>query len=118
MKKSKFNTQFIIYVLLIIGDITMLLPFIWLMLSTFKPNAEINAVPPSFFPKQWTFENYGSLLERFNINRYFLNSLFLAVTKTAIIISSESLFATILSVMLGFEHFKISLVIGGALILL
>ncbi len=39
-------------------------------------------------------------------------------SKTAIIISSESLFATALSVLLNFEPFKINLLIGGTLILI
>lgn len=74
----------LLYIILIIGAITMLLPFIWLVLSTLKTNNEINAVPPTFFPKEWTLENYKSILENFNIGRYFSNSLFLALVKTVI----------------------------------
>ncbi len=83
-KAFKFNKNSIIYIILVIGGITMLLPFIWLMLSTFKTNGEINAIPPTFIPKSWTFENYTSLVERFNIGRYFINSVYLSIIKTAI----------------------------------
>lgn len=74
----------VVYTILIIGAITMLLPFVWLVFSTFKTNAEINAFPPTFLPEAWTIENYATLLERFNIGRYFVNSLYLSIIKTAI----------------------------------
>ncbi len=81
--KKDFN-RIIVNVILIIGAITMLLPFIWLMLSTFKTNSEINSFPPTFIPEQWVLTNYSDLFTKFNINRYFVNSLFLATIKTAI----------------------------------
>lgn len=74
----------ILYTILIIGAITMLLPFVWLVLSTLKSNNEINSIPPTFIPKVWTIENYQYILKNFNITRYFGNSLFLAIIKTVI----------------------------------
>lgn len=83
MKKEKISL-FILKIVLYIGGLIMLLPFLWLMFSTFKNSQEITAVPATFFPRKWTFENYLDILENFNITRYFLNSLFLSTVKTAI----------------------------------
>ncbi len=85
MQSKKINIgRICIYVVLILGAITMLLPFIWLVLSTFKSNAEINAFPPTFFPKEWIITNYTDLFEKFNIDKYFVNSLYLSTVKTVI----------------------------------
>ncbi|MDD4082400.1 MAG: hypothetical protein PHD05_03340, partial [Sphaerochaetaceae bacterium] len=48
----------LIYVGLIIVAIITLVPFIWLIASTFKSNYEIVKVPGTFFPKKITFEHY------------------------------------------------------------
>ncbi len=74
----------IIYALLAFGAVTMFLPFLWLILSTFKTNSEITMVPPSFFPRFFTLDNYYEVFKKFNIGRYFLNSTYLSVVKTSI----------------------------------
>ncbi len=74
----------ILYFVLTIGALFMLLPFVWLILSTLKTTKEITAVPPSFFPKSLNLENYFSVFKNFDIGRYFLNSTYLSVVKTAI----------------------------------
>jgi len=82
---SKLNLQKkIVYTLLILGAIVMSLPFIWLILSTFKTNKEIMGFPPTFIPNNWTIENYVDIMKNLKISRYFMNSLFLAGTKTII----------------------------------
>lgn len=81
--KNKGMGLFFIILLWIIG-IFMFIPFLWLIVSTFKTNQEIMAIPPSFFPKMWSVENYKYILSQFNISRYFMNSVFLAVVKTVI----------------------------------
>ena len=36
-------------------------PFLWVVISSFKPLAEIQSITFHFFPKQWTAENYANL---------------------------------------------------------
>ncbi len=83
MKIEKIGTV-LLKILLYFGGIIMLLPFLWLILSTFKHSTEITAVPATFFPKEWTIANYIDIFKSFNIARYFMNSVFLATIKTAI----------------------------------
>ncbi len=37
-------------------------PFLWVVISSFKPLAEIQSITFHFFPKEWTAENYVNLL--------------------------------------------------------
>ncbi len=83
MKIEKISS-YVLKGFLILGGLIMFLPFLWLMLSTFKTSKEITSVPTTFFPHLWTIENYFDIFESFNIARYFMNSIFLATVKTAI----------------------------------
>ncbi len=76
--------MFFTYAALILMACITLVPFIWLIASTFKSNYEIVGVPGTFFPKKVTGEHYRYILGRFNILSYFFNSLFLAVVKTTV----------------------------------
>ena len=52
-KKSKI----IIYVLLTIMALYFLSPFVYMLFTTFKTEAEAIAYPPKMFPKKWLGEN-------------------------------------------------------------
>lgn len=65
----------LIYALLLIGALVMLFPVLWMAMSTFKPEAEISAYPPSFLPKRFTLEPLIDAWTKINFGRYFLNSL-------------------------------------------
>ena len=73
-----------IYFALILLAIVTLLPFVWLIASTFKTNPEIVGVPGTFFPKSFTLEHYSYITGKFQIGTFFFNSLALAIIKTAI----------------------------------
>lgn len=47
------------YFILVPACLVTLLPFIWMVLSSFKPLAEIRQVPPTFFPNNFTLANYA-----------------------------------------------------------
>jgi len=87
MKQHKSGQRILtilIYAGLILVAFITLVPFIWLIASTFKTNHEIVGVPATFFPRTFTLEHYGYIINTFHILRYFFNSLFLAVVKTAV----------------------------------
>ena len=66
---------------LFIGLLIMVVPFIWMLLGSFKPTAELRQVPPTWWPVQGTFENFTELFSRQNFGRFFFNS---AVVATAV----------------------------------
>jgi multiple sugar transport system permease protein len=51
--------------------------------SSFKPEAEVRNVPPTWWPHTWTLGNYDNLFSRLDFPRYFTNSLVVAVLVTA-----------------------------------
>ncbi len=71
-KKIAYGTLFQLLVLLSVG--VVLIPVLWIVLSSVKPYADIFAVPPRFLPSKLTFENFSQSLSAANFQRYFLNS--------------------------------------------
>ncbi|WP_116998147.1 carbohydrate ABC transporter permease [Desertimonas flava] len=65
------------------GFVVMAIPFVWMILSSFKTSAEMRQWPPTWIPKDPTTENYRELFERLDFPRYFLNSIISALAVTA-----------------------------------
>ena len=72
------------YALLVLLALATLLPVLWVVLSSFKPQSELFRVPLTFIPKDWTIQNYQSSLRAGNFPVYFSNTVFVAVVSTAL----------------------------------
>ena len=57
MKKFKLGTL-VLYILLAVGGLIMIVPFIWMLISSMKTWAECGSMPPTWWPKDPTLENY------------------------------------------------------------
>ncbi len=68
----------------------MVLPFLWMILSSFKPNLDIISVDFKLFSSNWTLDNYRQVIEKMPIARAYFNSLLIAsiVTVTSILSAS------------------------------
>ena len=62
--------------------LVMLVPIIWLLLGAFKPDAEIIAYPPTFFPAEFTLKNFTKCMQRIDIIQYMKNSIIFSVGTT------------------------------------
>lgn len=62
-------------VLLIAGGLLMMIPFIWMITSSFKPENEFTAVPPTLLPKEFTMKNYVDLFTKLDFMVYLKNTL-------------------------------------------
>ena len=71
-----------LYVVLGLGFIAMIFPFIWMILGSFKTNAEIRANPLGLLPEAATLDNYTQLFGRLDFATYFTNSVVVAVSVT------------------------------------
>lgn len=58
MKKKSVGNHLAIYLLLTIGAIVMVFPFVWSVLTSFKSLSESLKVPPAIFPEGWNVMNY------------------------------------------------------------
>ena len=77
--------------ILLACSVLTILPFIWMLSSSFKTNAEINALAQSFLPQSATAQNYVDVLQKFDFLRYFLNSLFYALIITVVTVYTSAL---------------------------
>lgn len=91
MKKATLTQYTIAGVLVLV----FLVPVIYIILSSFKPMNELFSTNPTFFPSQWTTDNYVTALARGDFSRYIFNSLIVAVSSTilAVVINSMSGYA-------------------------
>ncbi|MCK4375996.1 MAG: carbohydrate ABC transporter permease [Candidatus Brocadiae bacterium] len=58
----------------------MLVPFMWMVLASFKPLQEVEQLNP--IPSVWRFENYLNVFEQVAFARYYFNSIFIAAWVT------------------------------------
>jgi multiple sugar transport system permease protein len=72
-----------LHVALIAGLIVMAMPFVWMIVSSFKTTGELRQLPPTWLPENPTTGNYRGLFDRLNFPRYFFNSAVVAVAVTA-----------------------------------
>lgn len=73
-----------IFVILCIGAVFMLFPFVWMILSAFKTNADIYSYPPRWIPSIWTGENFKHVFEMIPFLKYYINSIYTSVVQTAL----------------------------------
>ncbi|MGL5378729.1 carbohydrate ABC transporter permease, partial [Clostridium sp.] len=71
---------------LLFMSVVTVLPFIWMIFSSFKSNSEIASAESTFFPKNFTFENYAGIQANFDFLRLFGNSLFIAIAVTVLVV--------------------------------
>jgi multiple sugar transport system permease protein len=80
---NKFEIrQLIVPISAILIAAYFLAPIIWQVLTSFKLNADISAIPNVYIPKRITFEHYLSLFRRRPFGLYILNSAFVSITST------------------------------------
>lgn len=92
MKSKKITLgNLAVHILLLSGSIVMVLPFIWMLSTSFKPAAEVLSWPPQFIPKTWTMENYRAVFRTAPFLRFFLNSVLVSLVSTASIILTSTL---------------------------
>jgi len=73
---------FVLYLLLLVGCAIMLLPFFWMVTTSFKTELETLRIPPQWLPSGFRWENYVKAWNAAPFGRYFFNSFFIAITTT------------------------------------
>jgi multiple sugar transport system permease protein len=73
--------RIVLYAILLIGLLVVVGPFLWMLLSSVKPEAEIRRV--TWLPETWTLEHYRDLFDRLDFPKFFVNSAIVAILVTA-----------------------------------
>lgn len=81
LRRTRHTVRFAV---LMIGTVIMVLPFLYMVSTSFKPNVLAFEWPPQFLPHHPTLKNYITAWSDNNFGRYFLNSAVVACVTTAL----------------------------------
>lgn len=94
--------KYLSYVVFFLVAAIVLLPIVWLFVSSFKSDADVISWPPSFWPKKWVFDQYQYVADAIPIFNMLKNTVIFAGSVTVISLFIDSLAAYAFARM----HFK------------
>jgi len=80
-----------VYIILILGCFITLMPFLWMLLTSFKTQIEAVMIPPTILPKQWVVTAYQTLTEKIPFFRMYWNT----ILTSLITIAGQLLFCSL-----------------------
>ncbi len=85
--------QVIIYIILIVGILYTLLPFLWMLGTSFKSSTEIVRMPPTLIPEKFTLSSYRTIFTDPSVPlaRFYLNSIIVTFSIVAMVLFTSSL---------------------------
>ena len=97
MKKKKTlqtePTNVVGSIILLIGSLIMVFPFVWMILSAFKTVGDVYTYPPKWLPSEWKFTNFQTVFDMIPFWTYYGNSIFTSVIQTVLQIAISILAA-------------------------
>ncbi|MFW6119500.1 MAG: carbohydrate ABC transporter permease [Petrotogales bacterium] len=99
-KKPSVIEQIGVHTVLFFGSLIMIVPFVWMVSTSFKAPEEVYLIPPRWIPNNPTLSNYIDLFEAMNFGKPFMNTIIVALSITflSVILSSMAGY--------GFAKFK------------
>ncbi len=82
-RRKKTTFEVFLHVIIIIGAIVMVFPFVWMFLSAVKPLEQVFAVPPVWIPNPFVWENFSRSFEAMPFGRGYFNSFYISVIVVA-----------------------------------
>jgi multiple sugar transport system permease protein len=95
--KREKSQQLFVGILLAVGGLLVSIPFVWMILSSFKPESEVMQLTPTLFPQEFTLENFHNLFVNMNFGLYLKNTF---------VIVLWSFFGLFLNAMAGYAFAK------------
>jgi len=92
-KRRRLTHQAVFYVFLLTGSILFILPFVWMVSTSLKSDAQIFVFPPIWIPHPVMWENYLRAVNFIPFFTYFKNTLYLCIMNVTGVIISSSLVA-------------------------
>lgn len=78
-KKKVKKDSILVYIILAAGSVIMLLPFLWMILTSFKSYEETITIPIVWIPSEWKISNYTEVLMRLDFLKYYINTIIVTV---------------------------------------
>lgn len=82
--------KIVIHILLILGSLIMILPFVWMILTAGKTIPETTAIPPVLFPEDYQWENFERVWNALPFLSFFINTFIMIFVR----IITTTLFST------------------------
>lgn len=85
--------QIIAYAILLIGIVYTLIPFLWMLGTSFKTSTEIVRLPPTLFPEKFSLQSYKTIFTDPNVpvERFYLNSIIVSFSIVTMVLFTSSL---------------------------
>ena len=78
--RSSFSGgRLIVYLVLLLGCVITLAPFLWMVLTAMKTQVEAVSIPPSILPKHWDISSFLTLPDKLPFFRMYWNTILTAV---------------------------------------
>lgn len=74
------------FLILLVFLVAVLAPIYWLLITSFKTNAEINSMTVTYWPQKFTVENYRNLFQATHFADYLKNSLIVTFASSIIVL--------------------------------
>ena len=99
LERSNKTGKIVTYAALVIGSIIMVFPFVWMILTSFKTQAESMKIPPVIFPAQWLMSNFSDAMNSLPFVNMYVNTILMIVFRV--------IFAVLFSSMAGYGFAKL-----------
>jgi multiple sugar transport system permease protein len=110
-RRPRFNLIRVLYLVgFLVVTAAIMLPVIIIVLTAFKPAAEVNAFPPTLAPAEWTLDNFRAIFSELPFARLIGNSFIFAGGVTLFALAFDSLAAYALA-RLDFRGSKVLLIV-------
>ena len=92
-RKARGNA--VIHLVLILGSVIMIFPFVWMILTSLKTNAESLRLPPTLLPETFNTDSYKLVLDELPFGNLYINTLLMIFWRVicAVVFSSMAGFA-------------------------
>jgi len=95
---KRYGNKLLLYLVLAAISLASVIPFFWVIFSSLKPHGELYTKHLTFFPHQYTFENYTKMFEKMvGFGYYYRNSILVSVGTVVLTLFVGSLAAYALS---------------------
>jgi multiple sugar transport system permease protein len=80
-----------LYLVVGLGALITIVPFVWMILSSFKNSTEIFSYPPTIIPGTWRLGNYSKLFTERPFGTWYINSILVSGISTLTVLFFSSL---------------------------
>ena len=88
-----YYNRFLVYALVIGGALITAVPFLWMILGSFKSHADFGQIPMLWLPSKWLTSNYTEVFKLMPFTRMYLNSIIVAFSVTLGVLITSALAA-------------------------